>query len=306
MNPVSTDETASAAPPASRRRLALTTVLRLAAAGVVVAAGVWTVARVRGILHDPEPVAVETDSPSSPSQTRPPVFDTLAAAVNGGRWEFVDGKRTLGFGTLSSADLPKFWDRPLPTTMPGGERDALEKSLLDLIPRLRLTGRHEGDLFVYRWDLPNVKAHLVTSAADATSRLISGRAALLVDSDRWATLETKFDDGANNPKSNEAGGRRLVDYPPGTELLAVRYGPGEQVVGEFSQSPGRIIDLAELWRSAGSEVGLQETPGKPDFRDGYCRRGGRLLRVVMWEPPTGGVTVLVLDPAAAGDVPATR
>jgi len=305
VNPVSTDETAFAAAPASRRQLALTTAFRLAAAGVVVAAGVWTVARLRGILHDSEPVAVVEADSSSSAEAQPAMFDTLAAAVSGGRWEFVDGKRTLSFGTLRSTELATFWDRPRATTMPGGERDSLEKSLLELIPRLQLTGRREGDRYVYRWDLPNVKAQFVTTAADATARLVSGRAAFHVDSDRWATLETKSVDGAPDPKLHVASGRRLVDYPPGTELLAVRYGSAEQVVGEFSQAPVRIVELAEFWRSSGCELALQETPDKPDFRDGFCRRGGRLLRVVMWEPPQGGVTVLVLDPAAAAEVPTT-
>jgi len=305
--PVSMNEPASDATPSSRRRLILTTAFRLIAAGIVVAGGIWTVVRLRGVLHDPAPVAVvESNDSAGTNQPQPAVFDTLAAAVTGGRWEFVDGKRTLSFGTLGPADLATFWDRPLPTIAPRGERDSLENTVLDLIPRLQLTGRKDGERYVYRWDLPTVKAQFVTTASAATARLISGRAAIFVDSDRWATLESNPFDDSSGAASPVARSTRLVDYPPGTELLAVRYGPSEHAVGEFSQAPGRINGLAQFWRSAGCDVALQETPEKPDFREGFCRRGGRLLRVVMWEPPQGGVTVLVLGPATAADIPATR
>ena len=273
---------------------------RLLLATAVLGIGYWTTTRFAGLLNDREPTVVTSPEPTSASNTEPAdAADAIVTATLAGRWEFVEGGWMLGVGSMNDADVPTFFSRPSAAVVLTDAVGDWERTVMDLVRNFKLVGTIQGARRVYRFESPTLRAAITVTTGDAQERLVAARAVFQTAPGQWSTIETEK---TLEPAVRQATAK-LLPYPERCELLAVRRDTADYVVGEFSRCESKIAALLKFWRDAGSPVTLKNALDSSDFSEGFCERDGRVLRVILWEPRSQGVTtVLVLD-ASAAEVP---
>lgn len=286
-------------PPAvDYRRQTLTFVGRLLLTAAVLGVGYWTVARVGNLLNDREAAAVTSPDVPKASSVEPADASDAAimAAVIAGRWEFVEGGWMVGVGSMTDAGMPAFLSRPAAVVVTTGAVGDWERTVLELVQSFKLIGATLGTCRTYRFASPTLRAEIIVTAGTTQERLLAARAVFQTAPGQWSTIETER---ALEPAARHSSAA-LLPYPERSELLAVRHDTADRVLGEFSRCEIKINTLLKFWRDAGSPVTLKNAFDSADFSEGYCERHGRVLRVILWEPRSQGVTtILVLDASAS-------
>lgn len=287
-------------PAVDYRRQVLVFIGRLLLAAAVLAIGYWTTTRFAGLLNDREPAVVTSPEPTSASNTESvDAADAILTTALAGRWEFVEGGWMLGVGSSNDVGVSAFLSRPVKTVVATGAVGDWERTVLELVRSFKLVGVTQGPRRTYRFTTPSLKAEIVVTTGETQERLLSARAVFQTAPGQWSTIETER---VLNSVPRQATAK-LLPYPKRCELLAVRRDTADHVVGEFSRCESKIAALLNFWRVAGSPVTLKNALDGSDFSEGFCERDGRVLRVILWEPRSQGVTtVLVLD-ASAAEVP---
>ncbi len=266
---------------------------RLLLAAAVLGIGYWTATRVDALWIERGPTAMT--NPDVPPASRVAPADSaegLMATMLAGRWEFVEGGWMLGVGSTTDAGASAFLARPATAVAATGAVGDWERTVLDLAKSFKLIGASLGARRIYRFDSPTLRAEIIASEGAATERLLTARAVFQTAPGQWSTMETE-----RVPESvSRHAPASLLPYPERSELLAVRRDAADQVVGEFLRCESKIAPLLAHWRDAGSPVALTSAFDASEFSEGVCERHGRMLRLILWEPRSQGVTtILVLD-----------
>lgn len=279
------------------RRQALTFVGRLLLTVAVLGVGYWTVARVGTLLNDREAAAVTSPDVLKASSVEPAdASDAIMAAAIAGRWEFVEGGWILGVGSTPDAGVSAFLSRPTTVVVTTDAVGDWERTVLELVQSFKLAGATQGTRRAYRFDSPTLRAEIIVTAGATQERLLAARAVFQTAPGQWSTIETERTLESAARHSSAA----LLPYPEQSELLAVRHDTADRVLGEFSRCEIKITALLKFWRDAGSPVTLKSAFDSSDVCEGFCERHGRMLRVILWEPRSQGVTtILVLDASAS-------
>lgn len=314
--PPTTEPTPEVVAPTRRARvtLLLTRASRIALIVSVVAVSWWTLAELTGVLRDTAaPVA---QAPTVEERlASPAALESVASLTAGGRWEFSDGESTIAVGTIPSSAIADYWAKPLVRRTPVApltdDSQSWGRSILDLVRALEIVPQETGLAKTYVYQLPDLRAEVVTEPADAASqagageRLVGARAAIRGDGDQWRTLELSSQSNVS-PRGDQL---ILMPYPPQTERLATRYDARSSVGAEFSRVPLAMKDLLDHWSQAGSPVIFADLGTDSATREGFCAYNGRTLRLILWQPEgENATTVLALalegGPEASQPVPA--
>ena len=282
------------------RRQVLTFVGRLLLTVAVLGVGYCTVARVGTLLNDREAAAVTSPDVLKASSVEPAdASDAIMAAAIAGRWEFVEGGWMVGVGSMTDAGMPAFLSRPAAVVVTTGAVGDWERTVLELVQSFKLIGATLGTCRTYRFASPTLRAEIIVTAGTTQERLLAARAVFQTAPGQWSTIETE--------RALESAARHssaaLLPYPERSELLAVRHDTADRVLGEFSRCETKINTLLKVWRDAGSPVTLKNAFDSADFSEGYCERHGRVLRVILWEPRSQGVTTILVLDASASEAP---
>lgn len=282
------------------RRQTLTFVGRLLLTVAVLGVGYSTVTRVGTLLNDREAAALTSpDVPKASSVEPADASDAIMAAAIAGRWEFVEGGWMVGVGSMTDAGVSAFLSRPAAAVVTTAAVGDWERTVLELVQSFKLVGATLGTCRTYRFASPTLRAKIIVTAGTTQERLLAARAVFQTAPGQWSTIETER---ALEPAARHSSSA-LLPYPERSELLAVRHDTADRVLGEFSRCEIKINTLLKFWRDAGSPVTLKNAFDSADFSEGYCERHGRVLRVILWEPRSQGVTTILVLDASASEAP---